>query len=79
MSGQQGRQLRKSSAPPDMQQVVLLVIWVLAQVALEAVGQTKDGELAGGAGLTQLPGHPSLKIMANPESAGLGHGQAATC
>lgn len=52
LSGRQGRQLRKSSVPPDMQQVVIWVIWVLAQVALEAVGQTKDGELAGGLGLT---------------------------
>lgn len=37
LSGQQGKQLSKSSAPPEMQQGVIFVLRVSVQVALEAV------------------------------------------
>lgn len=37
LSGQQGKQLSKSSAPPEMQQGVIFVLQVSVQVALEAV------------------------------------------
>ena len=43
-SGQQERQWRQLSAPPELQQVAIFVPWVLAQAAVEAVGLMKEGD-----------------------------------
>lgn len=55
--GQQGTRLRKISCSRDAAGGGF-VLWVLAQVALEAVGQIKDGKLSDGHVLRQLGGCP---------------------
>lgn len=72
MPSQEERQLRKLSAPPDMQQVVIFVFCVLAQVALAAVGQTKDGELGDGPGLDTAAWSPFIENHGKPRVYGFG-------